>query len=447
MPSTQRTPKTLSEWIELDYFRRPRPLRGFRKWLLWAFVLKAALVLAITLRPRSHVIYQAGPVSSAHAMFNNDCGQCHTELFQPVRRLWPGDVTPRSVTDQTCLRCHDGPIHHEQQVASPSCATCHQEHRGRARLAEVADSHCTACHADLRRKDGSACEVLNVRGFALDHPEFALWRSEQPRDPSTLRFNHHVHLRAEGVRGAQGQPVKLDCASCHQPDPERRYMRPVTYERHCAECHPLTVPLPGEWKDARAREAAAEFRHEPAPHEPPAVVRAVLRDRLTEFFQLYPVEPHRRGSPEPARPFPGRPAPAPVLVPATSWVSHQLAAAQRLLFEGASGCRYCHTGDARKEPNRLPEYARTNIPERWLPRSLFHHDSHRLLDCCACHGDVTASKKSDDVLLPRVDSCRQCHNPQVGVRANCVDCHRYHNHGQGQDWTGKRTIAECLGQQ
>ena len=58
----------------------------------------------------------------------------------------------------------------------------------------MAAAYCTDCHADLHRKDDNRPQRQNVTAFAVDHPEFALWAGEPPRDPGTVRFNHKLHL-------------------------------------------------------------------------------------------------------------------------------------------------------------------------------------------------------------------------------------------------------------
>src|SRR5262249_22536299 len=119
-----------------------------------------------------------------------------------------------------------------------------------------------------------------------EHPEF---RALSAADPSKLQFNHKLHM-TEGMRlqpssvsftlaqigepardryrrpGQQdsNSPVQLTCASCHRLDsddagipaaalaglpmkallPERApgdTMLPITYESHCAACHPLSI--------------------------------------------------------------------------------------------------------------------------------------------------------------------------------------------------------------
>src|SRR5579871_2012089 len=90
MPSAFRDPKSLSDWIQLDYFRRPRSLRRWRGWLGWGTLAATALVVGIVLLlPGGKTAFQAGPVSSAHTLFNDRCGECHTEAFQTARRILP----------------------------------------------------------------------------------------------------------------------------------------------------------------------------------------------------------------------------------------------------------------------------------------------------------------------------------------------------------------------
>ena len=47
MPSPLRDVKALSDWIELDYYRRPRRLRRSRALLAWAVLLSGAGALAL----------------------------------------------------------------------------------------------------------------------------------------------------------------------------------------------------------------------------------------------------------------------------------------------------------------------------------------------------------------------------------------------------------------
>jgi hypothetical protein len=239
MSSAFRDPKSLPEWIELDYYRRQRRLRRLRRVLTWGTLLLCAGVAVATVWPGAHVVYEAGPVSPSHSLFGNDCQQCHTEAFQPTRRLWFGNASLSTVTDQACSQCHLGPLHNPHQTETPGCTHCHHEHHGRAALALVPDGDCTACHANLpdHRRDHPPPLVWDtVTRFGPEqHPEFALWREGPAKDPGTLRFNHQVHLvRLEdgGLRGPGRQPVQLECGNCHRPDAAGRYMEPINYYKH-----------------------------------------------------------------------------------------------------------------------------------------------------------------------------------------------------------------------
>ena len=92
-------PKFLPSWLELDYFRRPRTLRSARKWVTMGAFSAAALLAACTLAPRLRRLHEAAPVSTAHALFRDDCSQCHRTSFQPFHRFLTGDDSLRSVRD------------------------------------------------------------------------------------------------------------------------------------------------------------------------------------------------------------------------------------------------------------------------------------------------------------------------------------------------------------
>src|SRR5262245_17645514 len=98
-----------------------------------------------------------GPLSSAHASFENDCARCH-------RR-------GKTVADDKCSVCHEKTgdelgvftfaAHAVYRSGDPSravgerasrghlftCADCHSEHRGRdAQITRMSDRQCVGCH-------------------------------------------------------------------------------------------------------------------------------------------------------------------------------------------------------------------------------------------------------------------------------------------------------------
>ncbi|HLJ93222.1 MAG TPA: cytochrome c3 family protein, partial [Gemmataceae bacterium] len=90
----------------------------------------------------------------------------------------------------------------------------------------------------------------------------------------------------------------------------------------------------------------------------------------------------------------------------------------------------------------LPRYLPSRIPQVWLSHSRFSHARHRMLRCTECH-DAANSSMAKDVLLPKIESCRQCHNSQIGARADCAECHRYHQRSPDV-LKGQRTISDSV---
>ncbi len=466
MPSSLRDPKTLADWLDLDYFRRSR--RNGRAWkMILAGTLLFSVVGVVALVWGRPTAFQSRPVSTAHASFNQDCAQCHVEGFRTLDRLRRLDSEVRAVPDSACVRCHAGPVHHATQIGNSACASCHKEHRGHDTLARVADAHCTECHADLHRNDGQQPTFdAHVRGFGVGlHPEFRLLARGEPVDPGTVRFNHAVHLSADGIldvdreqrtrqiRDAGGnageeaprQRVRLECQSCHQSDATGRYMQPIRYAQHCQSCHPLAVQLAGEWKPD-LRDLVNEFGRTPAPHPTSGtsveMVRGVLRDRLARFIRRIGDEEKGSGvAEEESGGLLGPRSSSPLTREQFDWVNVEQGRVERLLFDGAGGCRYCHQEKTTPQTRTdgLPEYLPPNIPSRWLKHASFNHQSHQMLGCVECHPAQT-STRSADVLLPGIDTCRKCHGTGSGqARSDCVSVH-YHDHAGRGEFRGRLTI-------
>ena len=442
-------PRDFARWYQLDYFRRPRMLKTRRFYLTLAVTVLTILVCLVTvLNARLHSIHEAAPVSKAHAGFNLQCASCHDRSWQPLARLC-GFAETSSVSDQACGSCHQGPIHQAAALEQPACVACHREHQGQSHLAtQVADRQCTACHANLARHlipEKTSTFHNTVTNFNVDHPEFKPSSSGKV-DEAKLRFTHADHLNLDLAALRKQHPhletkyaktANLDCADCHQVDSQRRYMAPIKYEEHCAACHQLTVTILGDLADAKLKPLATEFRRQPAPHQEPAVVRAVLRDRFVQFAQtnkLVGIEAKAD-----ARPVPWR-KPTDIDSQAWAWATSQVQANEALLFTNRqwlkandqqfAQCNHCHM-EAKSAPPRLdglPTYAPTKIPARWYPHSVFKHDAHRMMRCDQCHDKAATSRTTPDILLPSLQLCQQCHKTGGLARNDCVECHLYHDH-------------------
>lgn len=430
---TPRTSKSLAERININYWRQPHALRRW-KWVLaiLAALLAAACLLVAALLGEQR-IYAAGPLSAAHAMFENDCAKCHTQSWQPARRLATGNPRHRSVPDAACKECHDGPIHQEKQITAdvPDCAACHREHHGKTSLARVPNALCVGCHADLKTQSGTTSFEPHVNSFSSSgsrvggHPEIAVLRKREP-DTAVIKLNHAVHLKPEGVLGSDGKPEKLTCASCHLPDSERRYMQPINHERHCSRCHFNALTFDTD-----------RFAAKPVPHREPEIVHAVIRQRYTDFVRQHPGVLGNEPQPEPQRRVPGRPAAQSLGKAQWDWVHEQVRQADRVLFDAAGGCRYCH--NVQSDENGW-QVTPPKIPSRWLAHSTFRHDSHRMLGCTECHPEAPSSKATSDVLLPGIETCRKCHGQKSGARGDCAECHQYHDKSHERDFNGKFSI-------
>ena len=201
MPRT-RTTKKLAQRIDLEYFKRSSPLRHWRFLLSVALPALAIVWLAWYAVRSDRRVYSAGSLSSAHAVLSKQCAACH---------LTQVGFFSEKTSDQKCLACHDGAIHHAAQEFTPSCASCHADHRGAIRLAATSDANCTQCHSSLATRTGSTAFARNVKGFEGDHPDFAVLRAGHG-DPGTIQLNHYRPLagqsagternpRADGLRG------------------------------------------------------------------------------------------------------------------------------------------------------------------------------------------------------------------------------------------------------
>jgi hypothetical protein len=181
LPRT-RTTKKLAQRIDLDYFKRPSPLRRWRFLLsVAAPVLAVACIAWFAIRSDRRV-YSAGNLSFAHAVLTKQCSACHLSTM--------GFYSAKAI-DQKCVVCHDGPVHHATQAFTPTCASCHADHRGAIRLAATSDANCTQCHANLETRGSSEGFAKNISRFESSHPEFAALRPGR-HDPGTIQLNHYV---------------------------------------------------------------------------------------------------------------------------------------------------------------------------------------------------------------------------------------------------------------
>jgi predicted CXXCH cytochrome family protein len=292
----QRTQKLVSKRIDLSYFKRPHALRTGRKAATWVIAVLAIAFVAWFSMGSSDFANNPGPLTSAHATWTNNCNACHDGGGQSGQ---PGAFS-KAVSDAACLACHDGAMHHPNQLPATlakwpavatgkseaggknegggevlkaaNCVSCHIEHRGHDLLVGTDSRLCISCHADLKlnAKNPPATASHVVAFNDPEHPHFG--RSlrggpeSKPTDPTKLAFNHKVHNKIAVLTD--------NCIACHQTanvnvpvtppaagvappyatgeeqvislgDKAGAEMLPVSFERNCIGCHPIEVASGG----------------------------------------------------------------------------------------------------------------------------------------------------------------------------------------------------------
>ena len=382
--------------------------------------------------------WSTGALSLAHHGLEDNCEACHVEPFQ-------------SVQDETCLTCHEsigdhapiprqltgrGPFSSGDQLqwdiaeffgkeGPGSCTTCHTEHEGEGRMEPTAQKFCAECHEGM---DGRLTDttLANAADFGTAHPQFKMQIYTQPGqlkpervlltdNPSEyhgLKFPHDVHLdRSSGVTkmarslGSKGYGEALVCADCHTPTKDLGGFLPVNMEEDCEACHSLVYDKVGSTfrtlRHGSVDEALADLR---------AIDRTPRRP-ITSGRK----RPGATGSASvPGRRYPtfGRPR-------------SSLIAVNNALGPGGV-CGECHIPTTR---NGRADVMPVNIPEYYLVQGRFDHEAHEQEDCTSCH-KAESSQTSNDLLMPGIAVCRDCHlgedSSVAEVPSSCAMCHQYH---------------------
>jgi len=439
-----RSTKTLARRIDLQYFTRPHP---FRRWRFWLSVAVPVIALGWLFTQRvqgGQKAYSSGPLSQAHAAFTQQCNLCH------ISRV---GTFAKNVSDDACLACHDAPIHQANQTFTPACSSCHLEHKGTVRLAATSDNSCTQCHARLEARGGAPHYASSIAGFDKNHPEFAPI-ARNVSDPGQVKLNHYLHVQPNLI-GPQNRRVQMICDDCHRTSdasdawpyatataqanatPQQRMrvvehaadaMMPIRFSTHCSGCHTLQF-------DRR-------FGDVQVPHDRPDIVHAFVTSQFNEYIKQHPAavretEPPNRQLPEDMRT-------RPIARSSDEWVLFRVQEAEWLLW--AKTCKQCHS--LTTTGTSLPEVAKSNITERWLPHAEFDHRAHRAMLCVDCHSKAPESHDTADVLLPSIKTCQQCHRESTArdtAESRCFECHQYHDWSKARRTKGRFSIQELRG--
>lgn len=454
-----------------------RSLRSVRKRAVILTVIASILVVFIGIDHRTRDRFvNPGPVSSPHASRHfsdltrkitddgSNCAACH-ESARRNASTWPakigealsGGLSPRELIskgpahptgmDKNCLACHAGKDFHQPNMPTEfACHSCHIEHAGSGFMPAVTDASCLACHesgemmkqsremalkADphafpssvpkssgqipvIPRPEGGYTRVIHA--FHDGHPEFRVIR-DKIRDGNTLKFNHKLHLSSGEIPELHGKA--LSCADCHQTDAKGEYQLPITYAKHCADCHAIQFD-----KDTPGLVL---------PHGDPFYVRSFLRSLSIQY------EEHAKTTEgitlkEPLREYVRRKGEnveklyqtGEYMERAVFFANMQgeVPGGRRAPF---AGCATCHEVSEPTVDNGAPVIAKVAAPNRWMEVGKFSHSMHvKGMTCLDCH-NVMGSELTSDVNLPSIKSCVDCHSPKGGIDHRCVRCHNYHN--------------------
>ncbi|MBY6203785.1 cytochrome c3 family protein [Halomonas denitrificans] len=389
------------------------------------------------LLPSDHV-WSTGPLAGVHHTpeIGLDCQACHQQLL-------------KRAPDGGCLDCHAEVTGHVDRsvVAVPTldatrCATCHREHLEPSRLVRNEEALCVDCHeapeAFAQTRDGHPLPEA-VAGFSeAAHPQFRLsllrfepagdWiRERVPHSPSAsetsnLKFPHDLHLDPSKVESLTTGEA-LACSRCHALDPDGEHFATLSMETACQDCHSLSFD--------------DDFPRKQLPH---GDVESVLL-ALEEHYIRKHADPELRGGPaERGRRRPGRSRSEETCEGSALDCGRRLALQEATNQFSRSGCVTCHEVGTDASRPFLERWAvqPVRLVDDWYPYAGFDHEVHltrsraRMDDevaCSSCHAAET-SARSEDVLIPGLDNCLQCHGPsgagEIMAVLSCRGCHDFH---------------------
>ena len=107
------------------------------------------------------------------------------------------------------------------------------------------------------------------------------------------------------------------------------------------------------------------------------------------------------------------------------------------LFERRA-CANCHY--VAKQDGEVPwRVEPVQLANSFFPSAFFSHAAHdtEVTSCDSCH-HATTSESAQDLLIPDLESCRDCHGSGYSSRNNasqipstCVMCHSFHFGAKG----------------
>jgi predicted CXXCH cytochrome family protein len=431
-----------AEHFQADWSAPATGFGGWTKrrlsWTLVAVVFVFALLLPATVMLGSGIAgfmrgnilpddgwWMAGPIHSGHATIGDACETCHVSAF-------------RRVPDSACIECHEVQRHVTEDgravLGETRCAACHLEHNEPSQLVKQHQGLCADCHDDLPTdiKLQAASDFLDAHPdskVSLKLPETGAdgkieWTIRHFRladarnaDHSNLKFDHKVHLDPDGIVTPDGNRV-IDCAECHEPEPGGALMKPISMDEHCSGCHALSFD-----PDDPTRTV---------PHGDPAgVLQALIEYYSARLLGEDPEAVEQRVR------RPGQRLSREERDRAAAEAREKALEVAADLFERRA-CSNCH--EVTPSDGELPWHVEpVQLTEYFYPHANFSHAAHdtEVTECDSCHR-ASESDSSSDVLIPDIDTCRDCHgsgfarrNSASQLPSTCIMCHSFHFTAKG----------------
>lgn len=370
----------------------------------------------------------AGPVHNAHASVGDQCESCHVDAF-------------RRVPDAACASCHTTNVHVATSDATvlgtTRCASCHLEHNEPPELVKQHQGLCADCHSDLP----GGVQLQPAGDFLDAHPDFKLslllpvenetgeidWQTQhmplaesRTADRSNLKFDHSVHLVEEGIVTPDGKRT-IECAECHVPEAGGIGMMPISMDENCSSCHTLAFD-----PDDPTRTV---------PHgDAESVVQALVEYYSARLLGSDPEAVEQRVR------RPGQQLTRADRDRAAAEAREQALIVAADLFERRA-CVTCHEVSRNAENTELPwSVLPVKLTQKFYPHASFSHAAHdtEVTSCNSCHR-ADESESAHDVLIPDIDTCRDCHGSAVARRndanqtaSTCIMCHGFHFEAKGE---------------
>lgn len=368
----------------------------------------------------------SGEISRRHKHFADECDTCHTKAFELVK-------------DKDCVQCHKSTTVHADpemfdlnELHDTRCASCHKEHNGTNFLVRRDQVLCTDCHENLHARVET--ELEDISDFENNHAEFRpllaqkksstdnehVWNrisldSSNLEHETGLIFPHDVHLDDNGINSPTGERV-LGCNDCHQTDASGKYMLPIEMETHCQDCHRLDFD--------------SENPERELPHGNVASIRSILEEHFAYVALRGDYDDTNAPVVVQQRRRPGKALTREESKVALLWAREKAADIEEEVIEFRT-CGTCHKITRDADVPSGWNIADVQVSQLWFTKGEFDHVIHRSTDCGDCH-EVKQSKKSEEVLLPGIKVCRDCHGGEDAIGlldSTCVTCHKFHTPG------------------